>query len=115
MKHCTLVLLTMALLLGIASSHAQTNLAGRGTIIAVEGDTLAVKSRDGKDLRLKLAHNVTVAAAKAMTMTELKPGDYVGVTAISGADGALVAREVHTSRAACRKDMAPGTSSRDRR
>jgi hypothetical protein len=84
------------LMLAATNAGAQTNVRVRGTITAVTADTLGVKSRDGQDLRLKLADKVTVAAAKAMTIDDLKPGDYVGVTAVRGGDGKPVAREVHT-------------------
>jgi hypothetical protein len=88
-----------ALLFGVlvlaSAADAQTNTRVRGTITAFDGQVLAVKSRDGKDLKLQLAENSTVAAAKALTLNDLKPGDYVGVTALRSADGTLVAREVH--------------------
>jgi hypothetical protein len=85
-------------LLGIAtvSVHAQSTLRVRGTISEFDGSVLSVKSRDGKDLKLKLADNATIAAAKAMTLSDLKPGDYVGATTRSGPDGARVAVEIHT-------------------
>jgi hypothetical protein len=85
-------------LLGIAtvSVHAQSTLRVRGTITDFDGSVLAVKSRDGKDLKLKLADNATIVAAKAMTVSDLKPGDYVGATTRSGTEGARVAVEIHT-------------------
>ncbi|HEV7393093.1 MAG TPA: hypothetical protein VGO08_15730 [Burkholderiales bacterium] len=85
-------------LLGIAtvSVHAQSTLRVRGTISEFDGSVLSVKSRDGKDLKLKLADNAMIAAAKAMTLSDLKPGDYVGATTRSGPDGARVAVEIHT-------------------
>jgi hypothetical protein len=85
-------------LLGIAtvSVHAQSTLRVRGTISEFDGSVLSVKSRDGKDLKLKLADNATIAAAKAMTLSDLKPGDYVGATTRTGPDGARVAVEIHT-------------------
>jgi hypothetical protein len=85
-------------LLGIAtvSVHAQSTLRVRGTISDFDGSVLAVKSRDGKDLKLKLADNATIVAAKAITVSDLKPGDYVGATTRSGTEGARVAVEIHT-------------------
>jgi len=68
----------------------------RGTVTALEGDTLSVKARDGKDLKLKLGDKLTVAGAKAITLADLKPGDYVGTTTTRDTQGRLVAREVHT-------------------
>jgi hypothetical protein len=76
-------------------AQAQTSLRVRGTITAIEGNMLAVKSREGQDLRLQLADNVTVAVAKAVKFEDIKQGDYVGSAAMQRADGALVAMEVH--------------------
>lgn len=95
MRKIASVLLAVAAL-AAANVSAQTNVRVRGTIAAVDGDTMRVRARDGQDLQLKLADNLTVAAAKALTLADLKPGDYVGVTAVRGADGAPTAREVHT-------------------
>ena len=74
---------------------AQTPARIRGTITAIDDSTLAVKSRDGQDLRLQLAENATVAVAKAVRFEDIKQGDYVGTAAMKRADGALVALEVH--------------------
>ena len=79
-----------------ASVHAQSTMRVRGTITAFDGSILSVKSRDGKDLKLKVADNATVVAAKAITLNDLKPGDYVGSTTRSGPDGSRVAVEIHT-------------------
>ena len=88
--------LLAVLALAAASASAQSTMRVRGTITAVDGDTMRVHARDGQELQLKLADNLTVAAAKALTLADLKPGDYVGVTAVRGADGTPTAREVHT-------------------
>ena len=79
-----------------AAAHAQTPQRVRGTITALDGDVLSVKTREGKDLNLKLGEKAVVVAAKAMKLEDLKPGDYVGTTTQKRADGALVAVEVHT-------------------
>jgi hypothetical protein len=93
--HIALVFGALALVSAVVDAQ-QTNIRVRGTITALDGDVLSVKSRDGKDLKLQLADTTTVAAAKAITLADLKPGDYVGSTSMKSADGTLVAREVHT-------------------
>jgi hypothetical protein len=65
----------------------------RGTITALDGDVLSVKSREGKDLKIHLVSNVGVTTAKTTTLGELT-GKYVGVTAIDK-DGKMTAVEVH--------------------
>jgi hypothetical protein len=83
-------------LLTSVAAEAQTTGRVRGTITAFDGTVLAVKSREGKDLALQMTDKTTVAAAKAITLADLKSGDYVGVTTTKRADGTLVAVEVHT-------------------
>ena len=78
-----------------AEAQAATAMRIRGTITALEGNVLSVKSRDGKDLKINLADNLSVSAAKAITMADIKPGDYVGSATMKRPDGTLVALEVH--------------------
>jgi hypothetical protein len=84
------------LLMTCVTSDAQTTVWVRGTITAFDGQVLAVQSRDGKDLALQMTEKTTVATFKAITLADLKQGDYVGTTTTPRADGTLVAVEVHT-------------------
>ena len=77
----------------VASAWSQAPTRVRGTITAVQGDVLSVKSRDGKDLQIQLAPDLGVSTARKATLDDLK-GKYVGVTAV-GKGGQLVALEVH--------------------
>ena len=81
------------LLLATTAAFAQAPTRVRGTITALDGDVLSVKSREGKDLKLHLASNVGVTTAKNTTLDALK-GKYVGVTAVQK-DGKMTALEVH--------------------
>ena len=83
-------------------AEAQTPMRIRGTITGLEGNALSVKSRDSKDLKINLADNLSVSATRAITMADIKPGDYVGSAAIKRPDGTLVALEVHLFPAALR-------------
>src|ERR1043165_4843408 len=78
-----------------AAADAQTAIRLRGTITAIEGNTMSVKSRDGKDVKVQLPENVSVAVAKAIHFEDIKQGDYVGATTLSKPDGTLTAVEVH--------------------
>jgi hypothetical protein len=119
LKHPRYLAATAAVLLGLlglvsAAAHAQTPQRVRGTITALDGDVLSVKTRDGKDLKLKLGEKAVVVAAKAMKLEDLKPGDYVGTTTQKRADGTLVAVEVHTLSATAKPghtpwDLEPGS------
>jgi hypothetical protein len=90
-------LLACALALSIAPvADAQTTQRVRGTITAFEGDVLSIKTREGTDIKVELTGKASVATAKALTLADLKQGDYVGATTKERADGVLVAVEVHT-------------------
>lgn len=89
MKHLAFFILVFFSSLAIAQAPTRV----RGTITALEGDVLSVKSREGKDLKIHLMPDVGVTTAKTTTLVELK-GKYVGVTAIDKG-GRMVALEVH--------------------
>src|SRR5918992_3074909 len=73
---------------------AQSNVRVRGTITSLDGDVLSVKSRDGKELKLHLTSDAQVAVAKKLSLSDIKPGTYVGVTSVDQG-GKRVAKEVH--------------------
>jgi hypothetical protein len=64
-------------------------------IVAVDGETLTVRPRDGRDRKLELADPLTVAVAKAARFDDIKEGDYLGVTTEKRPDGSNVAVELH--------------------
>jgi hypothetical protein len=78
-----------------AAAFAQTNVRVRGTITALNGDVLMVKSREGRDIALNLAPDAQVVTTRKVSADEFKPGSYVGVTSVKGPDGRLVAKRVH--------------------
>lgn len=83
-------------LLMLASLSAQAQIVRlRGTIASLDGDVLSVKTREGKDVKLQLAPDAQVVTTKKVSAEEFKPGSYVGVTSLKGADGRLVAKRVH--------------------
>jgi hypothetical protein len=87
-------LLFLALMLSSVAVLAQSNMRVRGTISSLDGDVLSVKSREGKDLKLNLTPDAQIAVAKKLSLSDIKPGTYVGVTSVSQG-GKQVAKEVH--------------------
>ncbi len=67
----------------------------RGTIEAVDGSTLMIKSRDGTDMKVRMTDNVTVFGVVKTAMSEIKPGSYIGVSAMPESDGTQKALAVH--------------------
>ena len=78
-----------------SAAYGQAPVRVRGTISALNGDVLAVKTREGRDVELKLAPDTAVVTTKKVTAADFKAGSYVGVTSLKGADGKLVAKRVH--------------------
>jgi hypothetical protein len=89
----TAALLALSLLACAALAQAPTRV--RGTITAVDGNAVTVKSRDGQELKLDLAPNATFAYMKPMSLADVKPGTPMGTTTVKDPSGQLVAREIH--------------------
>jgi Domain of unknown function (DUF5666) len=98
--------ITMAALAGLAlsaltiivSNHAalaQDTVRVRGTIESIDGPTYLIKARDGAELKVALADKAQIAAVVTASLTDIKQGLFVGVTAMPQADGSLSAVEVH--------------------
>jgi hypothetical protein len=67
----------------------------RGTIEAVDGAVLSIKSRDGSDMKVRVTDNVAVFGIAKTELSEIKVGSYVGVTAMPEPDGTQKAVAVH--------------------
>jgi hypothetical protein len=65
----------------------------RGTVASVRGDTLTVKSRDGKDVQTVLGADTKFASVLLAHLSDVKPGDFIG-TAAKGPKSEMVALEV---------------------
>jgi hypothetical protein len=93
-----LVLLALATFLATAAV-AQTPVPGsirvRGTITAIDGNVLSVKSREGKDLKMEIASDATYSYMKKLSLDDVKPGTPLGTAAVTGPDGKIVALELH--------------------
>ena len=86
----------LGLLLTASTAFAQqpATVRLRGTIEAVDGNTLTLKSRDG-DVKLTLADNALIVAVVKAALTEIREGTFLGSAAIPQADGSQKAVEVH--------------------
>ncbi|MDE5457783.1 hypothetical protein GWE18_34215 [Bradyrhizobium sp. CSA112] len=67
----------------------------RGTIEAVDGDVLAVKSRSGEDVKLHMTGDVNVVGISKISLSDVKVGSFIGTTTVPGPDGSQNAVEVH--------------------
>jgi hypothetical protein len=67
----------------------------RGTIEAVDGPTLSIKTREGTDVKVRMTDNVAVFGVAKTTLSEIKEGSYIGVSAMPEPDGTQKALAVH--------------------
>jgi hypothetical protein len=85
-----------ALILVATSAIAQqAPVRVRGTIESVDGSMLSVKARDGATVKVKLADNVRLRTLNKMSVADVKPGVFVGITAMPLPDGTQKVVEVH--------------------
>ena len=115
------LLVGVALAFACTAVLAQVALRVRGTITGMDGDVLSVKTREGKDLKLRLSDKTVVVAAIRLEDLEpasmmpngagtpivttvnadrsaLKAGEYIFTTAAVAADGTLTTQRITVSR-----------------
>jgi hypothetical protein len=90
--------LAFATLLGAAAWPQQPptpTVRIRGTIEAIDGPMLSIKSREGTDMKVKMTDNAAVFAVVKTELSAIKEGSYIGVTAMPEPDGTQKAVAVH--------------------
>ncbi len=100
MKHLTRRMIGvagLAVLLSASVSFAQQpQVRVRGTVEAVDGPVLTVKSRDGKTTyKVRMADNVAVRGIIKASLSDIKANSFIGVTGMPQADGSQKAVEIH--------------------
>ena len=83
-----------AILFAASAAWAQSPTRVRGTVERLDGPTLVVKSREGADVTIRLADDVSVSGVVKASYADIKPGSYVGIAAMPQAGGSLRALEV---------------------
>ncbi|MBY5337178.1 hypothetical protein HFO99_25265 [Rhizobium leguminosarum] len=64
----------------------------RGSIVSYSGSALTVKTREGETVGVTLADGWKLASVANAAVTDIKPGDFVGIASLpsaGGGDGAL--------------------------
>ena len=79
----------VALLLAVSFAAAQAPqvVRVRATVESVDGSLISAKSRDGAELKVKLADNGSVKRVVKSSIADIKQGAYVAVTAMPQPDG----------------------------
>jgi hypothetical protein len=66
----------------------------RGTIAALDGQTLSINTREGSKVDVLLNDPLTVSTVKKVDLADIKPGTYVGIATRTAANRELQALEV---------------------
>jgi hypothetical protein len=67
----------------------------RATIEKFDDNMLTVKTEKGGELTLAVTPKTNISGVAARKLTDIKPNDFIGVTAMEGTDNKLHATEVH--------------------
>jgi hypothetical protein len=71
----------------IAAAQAQQMVRIRATIDSINGTLINAKGRDGGDMKVQLAPNAPVNRVVKASLSDIKKGDYIAVTAMPQPDG----------------------------
>lgn len=94
MRYLSAVLFSGVLLLASATAEAQKVTRLRGAVTSFDGKVLTVKVRDGQTTRVVVADNTEIVFTQPITISDIRPGDFLAVTSSKGADGSLTAFEI---------------------
>lgn len=97
-KHRFSALLLSALLLSAGAVAAQTDNVIRpirGVIDSVNGNEVAITTRQGEKLEVALTDKTKVNSVSKANISDIKPDSFIGTAAVQQADGSLKALEVH--------------------
>ncbi len=90
---CAITLAAIVFTANTASAQQPARI--RGQIEKADGAMLALKTRDGAMLDVKLADDVRVAALVKATLADIKPDSFIGVAGVPEADGSIKAYSIH--------------------
>jgi hypothetical protein len=92
-RTCAVGALAFLAVTSIASAQETVRL--RGTIERMDGPAYVIKLRDGSEAKVTLADNALVVAIVKASLSDIKPGSFVGTTGMPQADGSQKAIEIH--------------------
>ncbi len=92
-KRMLLLATALSLIGGAALAQSATRI--RGTVVSLDGTALHLKDRAGADVAIALAPTYAVTALVPASLSDVKPGSFIGTAAETQADGTLVAKEIH--------------------
>jgi hypothetical protein len=85
----------ISVLASAASAQQPPTVRIRGTIESIEGPMLMIKTREGNDVKVKMTDDLSVIGIAKTQLSEIKPGNYIGVSGMPQPDGSQKALAVH--------------------
>jgi hypothetical protein len=85
----------MTVLASAASAQQPPTVRIRGTIESIDGPMLMIKTREGNDVKVKMTDDLSVIGIAKTSLSEIKPGNYIGVSGMPQPDGSQKALAVH--------------------
>ncbi len=95
MSRRALAAAAIALAFSATAAPAQAPGRIRGQIEKLDGGMLAVKTREGAMLKVKVADDARVSALVKATLADIKTDTFIGVAGMPQADGSIMAFSVH--------------------
>ena len=94
MKSAAIALAVVVSFLSSPAADAQAPTRIRGTIATVSGDVIQVKTADAKTVAVHLDDKTRLVFGQPLQLSDIKPGDFLGVTSVKRKDGTLTAYDV---------------------
>jgi hypothetical protein len=78
----------------VAAAQSPQTVRVRGTIVAVDGPMLTVRSREGETLAIRLAGDLRVSSLRKLSLSDIAKDSFVGVGGMPQPDGTIRALQV---------------------
>lgn len=85
----TSVLLAIGTLTAAVAAGPGDQVRIRGTVVSLSGDRLQVNSREGKPVTVTLKAGWKASAVVKANMSDIKPGDFVGIASLPAPKAAM--------------------------
>lgn len=95
LRRTALVVLAVSSLLPFVAFAQAPPAVARGTVEALNGDTLKLKGSDGKTVTVQLAKDWTVTVCKPVDIDAIQPGSFIGTAEMPQKDATGRSLEVH--------------------
>lgn len=76
------------------SAYGQAPTRVRGTISAVNGNTLSIRKATGEAVAVQVGDKTEIVYTQPIKLADIRAGDFLGVTSMKAEDGKLTAYEV---------------------